>query len=349
MPLPRSSQVSLEATPYYHVISRCVRRQFLCGFDRLTGKDFTHRRDWIRTRIFELTEIFAIRVCGYAVMSTHFHLVLRVEQQRALEWDDREVARRWAELFSGRPEVRRFEAGEPLTDAEKALVATLIPQYRQRLFDLSWFMRCLNEPIARMANAEDKVSGRFWEGRFKSQAILDEAALVATMAYVDLNPIRARMAETPEGSDYTSIQQRILEQDPALKREKTDPAGKLPEDLQAAIGKLMPFFDHTSADRHPENPGNFIPYELRDYLELVDWTGRAIAPGKKGSIPDSLPPIFQRLKLNPDQYLLFIRRHQKSRFGNFIGPAAKMRELAEHFQQKFLRGQAVAARLFSPG
>ncbi len=81
----------------------------------------------------------------------------------------------------------------------------------QQLKNLSWFMRTLNEYIARLANAEDGVKGRFWEGRFKSQALLDEQALLAAMAYVDLNPVRAGIADTPENSDYTSIQERLGE------------------------------------------------------------------------------------------------------------------------------------------
>ncbi len=105
MPQPRCRLVSLEATPHYHVVSRCVRRQFLCGFDRDTGKDFSHRRDWIRARIFELAEIFAVDVCAYAVMSNHVHLVLTIRQDVAMEWDDREVAERWLRLFGGRPVV----------------------------------------------------------------------------------------------------------------------------------------------------------------------------------------------------------------------------------------------------
>ena len=344
MPMPRSELVSLDATPHYHVISRCVRRQFLCGVDVPTGRDFTHRRDWIRARIFELAEVFAIAVCAYAVMSNHVHLVLSVDQARALTWDDREVARRWMKLFGGMPLVRSFAAGEKLSHAQLTAVDLNITEYRKRLFDISWFMRCLNEPIARMANAEDNVTGRFWEGRFKSQALLDESALIAAMAYVDLNPIRAGMAQTPEESDYTAIQQRILERDPEIAAGNPEAIEKLPEDLQAAIGKLMPF-----ADQAPDNSERTIPYEIRDYLELVDWSGRAVIEGKRGSIPENLPPILQRLRIDPAAYVKFINRSEKSRFGNFIGPIEAMRNLAERFGKSFLKGQTAAAQLFSPG
>jgi len=344
MPMPRSQLISLDATPYYHVISRCVRRQFLCGLDTQTGRDFTHRRDWIRARIFALTEVFAIDVCAYAVMSNHFHLVLSVDQARALTWDEHEVARRWTKLFGGTPLVRSFAAGEKLSDAQLAAAKSKVDQYRKRLFDISWFMRCLNEPIARMANAEDNVTGRFWEGRFKSQALLDEAALIAAMAYVDLNPIRAGMARTPEESDYAAIQQRILEQNPKIGTQAPEAMAKLPEDLQTAIGKLMPF-----ADQAPENRERAIPYEIRDYLELADWSGRAVIEGKRGCIPENLPPILERLKIDPASYVKFINRSEKTRFGNFIGPIGKMRDLAERFGKSFLKGQTAAAQLFSPG
>ena len=349
MPMPRSQLVSLDATPHYHVVSRCVRRQYLCGVDMQTRRDFTHRRDWIRTRIFELADVFAIDVCAYAVMSNHCHLVLSVDQERALGWDDREVARRWIILFGGTALVRSFASGEQLSQAQLAAVALKVDEYRKRLFDISWFMRCLNEPIARMANAEDNASGRFWEGRFKSQALLDEAALIAAMAYVDLNPIRAGMAETPEASDYTAIQQRILEQDPKIADRHTDALDKLPEDLQTAIGKLMSFSNQASADQKADNPERTIPYEIEDYLELVDWSGRAVIEGKRGSIPDNLPPILERLKIDPSSYVNFINRSEKNRFGNFIGPVEAMRDLAERFGKSFLKGQTAAAQLFSPG
>ncbi len=344
MPQARSHQISLEATSTYHCISRCVRRQFLCGCDPQTGKDFTHRRGWIQARIFELQSVFAIDVLAYAVMSNHVHLVLEVDQHAALDWDSREVGERWIRLFGGNPLVRSFVAGERLSDAQMSAVEKSIDQYRTRLHDLSWFMRCLNEPIARWANAEDNVTGRFWEGRFKSQALLDEAAVIAAMAYVDLNPIRAGMAQTPEKSDYTSVQQRILEQDPKVEQQDAVAITQLPEDLRVAIGRLRPFADQANAD-----PERCIPYSVTDYLELVDWSGRAVAEGKFGRIPDHLPPILARLKIDPENYIRFIRREPASRFRAFIGSVKSMREGARAFGRSFLKGQAAAAQLFSPG
>jgi REP element-mobilizing transposase RayT len=344
MPQARCNQISLEATSTYHCISRCVRRQFLCGRDPLTARDFSHRRDWIRQRIFELQSVFAIDILAYAVMSNHLHLVLRVDQQRALDWDASEVGRRWTELFGGNPLVRSFVAGEGLSEAQLRAVDLKIGEYRKRLHDVSWLMRCLNEPIARWANAEDKVTGRFWEGRFKSQALLDEAAVIAAMAYVDLNPVRAGMAETPEESDYTSIQQRILEQDPKVSGQVPGVLEKLPEDLQVAIGRLLPFSDEENDD-----PERTIPYSITDYLELVDWSGRVIVEGKRGKIPEHLPPILQRLKVDPENYVRFIRREQQSRFHAVIGTLESMRDAAKHLGRSFLKGQAAAAQLFSPG
>ena len=176
------------------------------------------------------------------------------------------------------------------------------------------------------------------------QALLDDAAVIAAMAYVDLNPIRAGMAETPEQSDFSSIQQRILEQDAEIAEPDGEAISDLPEDLQVAIGRLLPFADQADPDRD-----RCIPYSITDYLELVDWSGRAVAEGKRGKIPDRLPPILSRLDLDPDNYARFIRREQKSRFHAFIGSVESMRDRAKDFGRSFLKGQAAAAELFSPG
>lgn len=145
-------------------------------------------------RLLALAECFAVGLYAYAVMSNHVHVVLHVNPRAVKGWSDEEVAGRWVRLF---PVCVDDVADERLC-REKALRLQGDPErmmeLRQRLGSLSWFMRCLNESIARRANREDGCTGRFWEGRFKCQALLDEQAVLACMAYVDLNLIRAGMA-----------------------------------------------------------------------------------------------------------------------------------------------------------
>jgi REP element-mobilizing transposase RayT len=189
----RNQLISLDTTPYYHCISRCVRRAFLWGEDSLTGKSYEHRKGWVIDRLRELSGVFAIEVCAYAIMSNHYHLVLRVDQQRAESWSTDEVIAQWQKLHKLPLLVTRYVRGETTTRAENSAVDKLAQSWRERLIDISWFMRSLNEHLARRANEEDRCTGRFWEGRFKSQALLDEAAVLTCMSYVDLNPIRAKM------------------------------------------------------------------------------------------------------------------------------------------------------------
>ena len=229
MPKPRFTQVSLDETPFYHCVSRTVRRAFLCGHDHFSGQSYEHRRSWIEERLLLLAQIFAIDIAAYAVMSNHLHVVLKVDVARAQAWSDMKVIKQWHQIFGGTVLTQRFAKGEDIEPYFKALLDERIAEYRQRLTSISWFMRALNEPIARQANKEDNCTGRFWEGRFKSQALLDDAAVLACMTYVDLNPIRAKLAATPEQSDFTSIQRRI---NAAIK-------GEQPLDLLPFVGSKM--------------------------------------------------------------------------------------------------------------
>ena len=208
MPRPRKSLICLQDTPYYHCISRCVRRAFLCGEDHYSKKSYEHRRQWVEARLIKLGSIFAINVCAYAVMSNHTHVVLHVDRDEALSWTTHEVLKRWHTLHKGTNLTRQYMQAEQrslLSDAQIESVIATANIYRQRLHDISWFMRLLNEFIARLANKEDECTGRFWEGRFKSQSLLDEAALAACMAYVDLNPLRVGLSQTPEPVSYTHL------------------------------------------------------------------------------------------------------------------------------------------------
>ena len=207
----REQQICCEDTHYYHCISRVVRRAFLCGFDHSTKQDFEHRRQWVVDRLAEIDSVFCVDICAYTIMSNHYHLVLYINKQAVENLTDLEVIERWRKLYKGPEVIERYLRGEPLSASRHLLINEIVEKWRCRLSDISWFMRCLNEFIARKANSEDKCTGRFWEGRFKSQALLDEHALLTCMAYVELNPIRAKMASSPETSEFTSIKQRIEE------------------------------------------------------------------------------------------------------------------------------------------
>jgi REP element-mobilizing transposase RayT len=338
MTKPRSSLVSLADTPWYHCVSRCVRRAFLCGEDERTGKSYDHRRDWIASRIKQLANIFAIDIAAYAVMSNHYHIVLRIDALRPAQWDTREVLQRWTQLYQGPWLVRAYlatEAGEGMDQAELARVEEYAMTYRQRLADLSWFMRNLNQSIAFQANAEDQCKGHFWESRFKSQALLDEAAMLAAMAYVDLNPIRAGMAETPETSDFTSIQQRIQEgqANPKPMPQPTETAEEiLPE------APIMPFDATGQADWA-------IPFAYDDYLDLVDWTGRAVHPKKRGAIPSYQPKILHRIGMDAEQFINYAHRFLKE-FGSAVGKPQKLVALCTQRHTRYVRGVQAARKLF---
>ena len=260
MPTARCHQVDLAVTPYYHLISRCVRQAFLCGNDRHSGRCFDHRKDWARDRLHHLTQLFAIDVLAYAVMSNHMHIVVRVDEERARAWTEDEVIARHTALFPMSAAALN-PAIDPLARSQ------LIEMWRERLHDLSWLMRALSEYLARKANDEDKAQGRFWEGRFKSQPILDEVGLLACMAYVDLNPLRAGIATTLEGAEHTSIHERITDRERkrSQRRKQTAPVA------------LAAFADQDASGQATVP----IPIGYDTYLELLQWTALQVRPGEE--------------------------------------------------------------------
>jgi hypothetical protein len=297
MPRPRAEQISVADTPYYHVISRCVRRTFLCGEDRQTGRSYEHRRGWIEERVRLLSSVFAVEIAAYAVMANHYHLVVKLSPNDVEPWSDDEVLARWCCLHKGPPLVQRYQREEALCQAELRRVSQYADTFRARLADLSWFMKCLNEPIARQANREDRCTGHFWESRFKSYPLETEEALLTCMAYVDLNPIRAAIAETPETSDYTSIKERvqpIFDLAAAIQNQTEQQALN---DFSVPLKPLLGF-DHVI--RNCEQRG--ILFRLDDYLALVDETGRITRDDKRGAISAELLPILQRLNLDPERW-----------------------------------------------
>lgn len=321
----RYTQVSLDSTPYYHCICRCVRRAFLCGQDHYSGQDYEHRRQWVVDRLAVLGEVFAIDLCAYAVMSNHYHVVVRLNQKKAQAWSETEVAERWMRLFSGPLIVKRWLSGQS-EDGEALKALEIVGQWRERLYDLGWFMKCLNEYLARWANEEDCCKGRFWEGRYKCQALLDEKALLQCMAYVDLNPVRADMVSTPEASDYTSVKQRASE----VKERHT--TKKMP--------RLLPMVDSETVE--VEHDDTVCRFRLMDYLELVDSTGRAMRQDKRGAISERAAGILDRLGIDERAWLRHMQP-RKQRLPVAVGSLERLKAYAASTGRKWVAGQSLIA------
>ncbi|WP_066018016.1 transposase [Endozoicomonas atrinae] len=324
MTTARKNLIDTASTPYYHCMALCVRRAFLCGKDAFSGKNYEHRREWVVDSLKELSGVFAIEVCAYAVMSNHYHVVVFINRESGESWDTKAVLQRWTSLFTGPLLVQRFLSGVSLDKSELLRVEAFAEEYRSRLLDISWFMRCLNEHLAREANKEDGCKGRFWEGRYKSQALLDEAALLTCMAYVDLNPIRAKMARTPETSEYTSVKERAT---------------------KASGGRFRKQHTHLKPLRSQgQNPEATIPFALSSYLELVDWTGRIVRQNKRGSIPENLPPIVDRLKIDPNEWLKTMSWN--NRFRRAVGRLGSLKIYAEQVGKQWLHGMRISQSMY---
>ena len=212
MTTPRHRLVDSQTPLFYHLVSRCVRHGWLCGYDQVRRKDYSHRKKWIVDRIHQLGQAFAVEIHAYAVMSNHFHLVVYYDPTANQSWDDEEVVDRWLSFcFLGRqPEAVRQQA---IFEARKRLLEdpNRISRLRDTLGSLSMFMKHLKQPIARRANLEDETTGNFFDRRYYSGALLNQEAVLAAMAYVDLNPIRAKIARTLEESAHTSVHERLTQ------------------------------------------------------------------------------------------------------------------------------------------
>ena len=276
-------------------------------------------------------------------MSNHYHVIFHVDADTAKHRTQDEIIERWRKVFSGGVLLERYFAGLCKTEAELDKVDELAEIWRARLMDISWFMRCLNDCIARQTNKEVNCKGRFWEGRFKSQALLDETALLACMMYVDLNPIHAGICESPEASDFTSIQQRLQ-----VYQEKTADDQMTSRAQASAIKTNREISEHIPLNVFVggRNKQKGVPFDAVDYFELTDWTGRAVHPAKKGAIPEGQPLLLTRLGMPQESWIETVVSYEKH-FGDYVGQETSMRRVGASRGVKWLRGLRACQRLFS--
>jgi hypothetical protein len=381
---PRAEQFSPDEVGYVHLIQRCVRRAYLAGVDALSGKNYEFRREWIRARMERLASVFGIDLLSYAILSNHLHLVVRTRPDVVKTWSDNDVAIRWLKIFPG----RRLEEhlGEPTSTDVKALAADpdRIAVIRKRLSNPSWLMKALCEPIARLANQQDEVTGHFWEGRFKAVALIDEAALLACSMYVDLNPIRAAMTESPEQARHTSAYDRMKaskgETIPSAAAElipiETEEAGKIlrnstPDELRkrkaeakkrrgpsiARDAWLSPLTLSPKVNQGPQpsqsgvraSDRGFLSLDWKAYWKLLVWT--AEQKGKifsMTSVPKEMESIFQRVGIDGRMFCDLVWNFKKY-FGrsSAAGSPKNLKETAERRHSTFTRGQRSAANCFT--
>jgi len=295
MTVARSQLVDVSVTRYYHCISRCVRRAFLCG------EGFEHRKQWIEDRLETLAGCFGVSVCGFSVMGNHLHVLVRLDTDEAESWSAEEVIRRWIVAYPPKTaKGKEIEVSQAWID-HHAKDEKRVQLLRERLANLGWFMKALKEPLARMANKEDECKGTFWESRYKSIAILDEEALLATCAYIDLNPVAAGIAAAPESSPHTSVRRRVQHVEAKgkladLKAAESGSvagsrvAGEVEQDLW-----LCPVEDRRRQGSQRE--GMLEGFSLGNYLLLVDYTSRLCRQGK-ARVSRRMASILDRLGTN---------------------------------------------------
>ena len=327
MTIARAELVDPAVTRWYHCITRCVRRAFLLG------EGDSNRKQWIEHRLEELAHIFAISVGGFAVLDNHMHVLVRLDPEVAAGWSDEEVVRRWGRLFPPRDKAR-----QPIPVSEawvqwRLQDAAWVAKARGRLQSLSWFMKCLKEPLSRMVNRQEKTRGAFFEGRFKSVAVLDTEALLAVCTYIDLNPVAAGLVAAPEAGEHTSIKQRVEHvgaqgrvQDLKAAERGSVAAGARSSGLEEALW-LCPIEDRRGVDSQRE--GMVPGFTLGNYLLLVEYTGRLFRE-EKASISRKLSAVFTRLGSDAESWQSRLQKLSEGRLlGRFFASSrARLREVA---------------------
>lgn len=350
--IPRRETIDPSKIQIVHAYNTCVQQGFLCGTDRATGKVYDHRKAWMYDRFEFLSSLYAVDCLTFAILSNHFHVILRSRPDVVIAWSDKEVAKRWCQL-SHQPKRKEDGLCEP-TQKEFNVVyndKAKLAEIRVRLSSISWWMRYATQKIARDANRESGTKGHFWAGRFEAKNLLDEMAILVCAQYVDLNIVRAAIAELPENSEFSGAKQRI---DDSMNRgdDTRSSHDRERSGAQPSSGWLSPLqIDEANDPIGPDldlggrraSDKGFLRMSLESYLELLDWTGRQVRSDKRGSIPDHLSPILERIGMSPTHWCELVQEYD-SLFNRVVGSVEHVNEEAARRGQKSM--QAPGAPMF---
>jgi hypothetical protein len=335
-----------ERQAFYHCWSRCVRRYYLCGHDRQTGKDYSHRRHWIIEREKLLARLFAIQIEFRAEMANHLHLILQTLPRVAKRWSPREVVRRWLTAAKmAKCLTDEVPPPDPKRIAKMASDPKLVAKLRRRLSSVSWFMGFLHENIARRANQEEGCTGRFWESRFKCRECTDRNAILLCAIYVDLNPYRAGEVTDPLGSPYTSVHLRMQAQ--ALAEEIADRPddwmGELTEQPESLANEQLAYTSRTG--RRACDMG-VLPISLADYVKLLLWTAEQLKSGQRNTIPADLIAVLDHFQVQHDAWLDTVEKFGKM-FGHAVGRADTLTAVTDRMGLQHMKGVVACRAAFT--
>lgn len=330
----------------FHITNRCVRKEFLLGDDKSMRGKVRKRRQVVLRRVEALAAAYSIDVLRVSFMENHVHLELRNRPDLVELMSDVEVARRYLMIYPGycqaTADARKTNPDKPTEEDVQKLAADKkkIKEYRSVLSSISRFMQSLNFYTSKYFNLVDDISGAFWESRYKLKLLLDDLSILLCALYIDLNPIRAGMHFQIEDSEFTSAFYQlcadvILSGDPEF-----DPS-KLPNAFLTPV-TISP----NEADRMRSSLSNrssdfgFTEMTSKEYLMVLDLMGRIITKKGTGGIPDSVPPIFERLNLNWDSVVQLVNAYEEL-FCFFVGTRESLDAKAKELKSGKLRCPAV--------
>ena len=348
----RTQIANPQVSSILHITQRCVRQDFFLDDNLPLEGKFGERRNAVLERLKTLASAFAIDILRFAIMSNHLHLTLRNLPELVATMSDEEVARRWLIICPGFCEAladfRNSHPDRPTQeDIDKlAKDKKRIAELRSRLSSVSYFMWALSGYCAKLFNLMDGTKGHFWDNRYQVKVLLDDLSLLVNSFYIDLNPIRANAAQTPETSKYTSAHCQIESAQLGERIPDIHPA-HLPDSFLARLQILDDGSDKRLSDLPTRaSDFGFLNMSLYEYFLALDIVGRIIREGKKGAIPAELPPIFERLNISWENAIELIVAYEQL-FKCFVGNKKSLEKKAAELGGHKLRCPAELKKLLA--